>query len=151
MLSALDLAQNNLDEARQLRAEGLAYRVIARRLQLSPGQIRHIRRALKREKAGRTRLRNTRPGASDRALPISRSVLPPDLRRRLGEAGLVTLGDIADRVADPNALGLEAIKGIGPHRARRVMALLDQFGMLAGPDDLRSQVEQLFPEFRDVG
>lgn len=150
MLSALDLAQSNLDEARELRAAGLAYRAIAQRLALSPSQIAHIRRALKREKAARTRLRKADPDADDRALPVSQSVLPTHLRRRLGEAGFLTLGDLADRIAQSDLPGLEAIPGIGPHRAHRVKTLLDQFGMLpAGPNDLRAQIEQLFPELSE--
>ncbi|WP_404337885.1 hypothetical protein AB2M62_03630 [Sphingomonas sp. MMS12-HWE2-04] len=145
MLSALDLAQSNLDEARQLRAAGLAYRAIARRLALSPSQIAHIRRGLKR-----TRLRKADPDADDRALPVSQSVLPMDLRRRLLEAGFLSLGDLADRIAQPDLPGLEAIPGFGPHRAHRVKTLLDQFGMLpAGPNDLRAQIEQLFPELSE--
>lgn len=150
MLSALDLAHINLNEARQLRAAGMSYRSIARRLRLSPSQLSHIRRALKREKAARTRLRKSNPAADDRALPIGQSALPADLRRRLIGAGFATLGDVAERIVDPDLSGLETISGIGAHRVRRIKALLDQFGMLPdGPDDLRAQIEQLFPELSD--
>ena len=43
--------------------------------------------------------------------------------------------------------GLEAIPGIGPHRARLIKGLLDQFGLLPGPNNLQAAVEHLFPEF----
>lgn len=151
MLSALDLAQDNLDEARRLRAAGIAYRVIARRLRLSPSQTAHIKRNLKREKAARTRLRNARPDADDRGLPVSQAALPPELRQLLQKAGYVTLGDIAESLSDPDRPPLRTLLGIGPHRERRVQSLLDQLGMLPErPSDLRSQIEQLFPEFSDA-
>jgi len=69
------------------------------------------------------------------------------LRQLLIASGYRTLGDLSDRVADPDLPGLEAISGIGPHGARLVTQLLDHFGLLPGPSDLRAAVERLFPEF----
>ena len=149
MLSVSQQAAANIEEARELRAEGLSYRQIGRRLQLSSAQLGHIRRTLKREKAGRTRLRSTMPHATDRDLPVGRSVLPAGLRQCLAAAGYRTLGDLADRLADPDLPGLETLAGIGPHRARLVKALLDHYGLLDGPSDLQGEIERLFPELRD--
>ncbi|GAA0296138.1 hypothetical protein GCM10009087_02360 [Sphingomonas oligophenolica] len=149
MLSQLDLATLNLEQARELRAAGIAYRDIGRRLALTSSQLSHVRRKLKREKAARTRLRSTNPGATERDLPVSQSVLPAGLRKRLTASGYRTLGDLADRLADPDFPGLETMPGIGPHRARLVKALLDHFGLLPGPSDLQAAVEALFPEFGD--
>jgi hypothetical protein len=139
----------NLEEARGLRASGRTYREIRRQLGLTSGQLGHIRRALKREKAARTRLRSTTSSSTDRDLPVSQSVLPAGLRRRLTSSGYRTLGDLADRLADPDFPGLETVPGIGPHRARLVKGLLDHFGLLPGPSDLQAAVESIFPEFRD--
>jgi hypothetical protein len=138
----------NLKEARGLRASGHSYRQIRRQLGLSAGQLGHIRRALKREKAACTRLRKTFQ-ASDRGLSVRHSVLPAGLRRCLAASGFQTLGDLADRLADPDFPGLETLTGIGPHRARLVKGMLDDFGLLPGPADLRAEIEQLFPELRD--
>lgn len=149
MLSSPEQAARNLEEARDLRASGSSYRAIGRRLGLSSGQLSHIRRALKREKAARTRLQSSKPDATDRDLPVSQSVLPPGLRKRLAASGYRTLGDLADRLADPDFPGLETLQGIGPHRARLVKAVLDHFGLLPGPSDLQAAIEHLFPEFRD--
>lgn len=140
----------NLEQARVLRASGTPYREIRRQLGLSSGQLAHIRRALKREKAARTRLRSAKPHATDRDLPVSQSVLPPGLRQRLAASGYRTLGDLADRLADPDFPGLETMPGIGPHRARLVKGVLDHFGLLPGPSDLQAAIERLFPEFRDT-
>lgn len=151
MLSKSEQASVNLEQARELRASGCTYRQIRRQLGLSAGQLGHIRRALKREKGARTRLRKTRPHGTDRDLPVIQSVLPLGLRRRLTASGLRTLGDLADRIADPNLPGLETISGIGPYRVRLVKSLLDHHRLLAGPDDLQAAVERLFPELADVG
>lgn len=150
MPSQPEQALLNLEQARGLRAAGTPYRMIGRQLGLSSGQLGHIRRALKREKASGTRLRSARPGATDRDLPVSQSVLSPGLRKRLTGSGYRTLGDLADRLADPDLPGLETLPGIGPHRARLVKAVLDHFGLLPGPADLQAEIERLFPEFRDA-
>jgi len=150
-LSRTEQAHINLDQARDLRAAGLPYREIARRLALSPSQLRHIRRALSRAKAAQTRPRATMPGASERDLPIARSVLPSGLRQQLRKFGYQTLGDLADRLADPDLPGLETLPGIGPHRAGLVKALLDHFGLLPGPADLQAEIEAIFPELQEDG
>lgn len=147
MLSKAEQASFNLEEARSLRAQGLSYRAIRRRMAISPAQLGHIRRALKREKAARTRLAKKAPMASDRELPVAQSVLPPGLRRSLAAAGLHTLGDVADRVADADRPGLQALPGVGPHKARLVMALLEHFALLPECGDLQASIESLFPEF----
>jgi hypothetical protein len=147
MLSQAEHAFLNLEQARDLRASGHSYREIRRRLRITSGQLGHIRRALKREKAARTRLAKLKPNATDRDLPVRQSVLPSGLRQCLISSGFQTLGDLADRLADPCLPGLESIPGIGPHRARLVSGLLDQFGLLPGPSDLQAAVERLFPEF----
>ena len=147
MLSQSEQAVLNLEDARRLRATGASYRQIRRQLRISTGQLGHIRRALKREKAAGTRLRATLPGASSRDLSIKGSVLPAGLRALLHAAGFRTLGDVADRLADPEAPGLETLDRIGAHRAALVRRLLDHFGLLPGADDLKAEVETLFPEF----
>ena len=91
MLSPSQQAHTNLEDARRLRADGQSYRQIGRRLGLSSGQLGHIRRALKREKAARTRLRSRAPDATDRDLPVAQSILPAGLRRGLVAAGYRTL------------------------------------------------------------
>lgn len=149
MLSPSQQATLHIEEARALRAEGWSYRRIGRRLGLSSAQLGHVRRALKREKAAATRLRRGAPGASERDLPVNQSILPPGLRRQLHAAGYETLGALADRLADPDLPGLEAMPGIGPHKAAQVRRLLDHYGLLAGSDDLQAAVEQLFPEFAE--
>lgn len=146
MLSQFEQARLNLERARDMRTLGCSYRQIGRRLGLTSSQLCHIRRALKREKAAVTRLRSTRPQATDRDLPVSQSVLPLGVRKSLTASGLRTLGDIADRLADPDRPGLETIPGIGPHKVRLVRRLLEQFDLLAGPSDLQAAVEQMFPE-----
>jgi hypothetical protein len=150
MIKRAEQAALNLQEARALRAAGTPYREIGRALRLSAGQLGHIKRALKREKAGRTRLYGATPDADDRDLPVSRSVLPAGLRRVLVAAGLRTLGDIADRLADPDRPGLETLDGIGPHRAEMVRALLDHYGLYAGSNELQAAIERLFPELGDA-
>lgn len=150
MLSKAEQASLNVEQARELRATGTPYRQIGRQLGLTSAQLGHIRRTLKREKASRTRLRSTSPLATDRDLPISRSVLPAGLRQRLIASGYKTLGDLADRLADPDSPGLETMPGIGPHRARLVKRVLDHFGLLPGPSDLQAEIEKLFPEFGDA-
>ena len=150
MLSRADLAAANRDQARVLRAAGQSYREIRRALGLSAAQLAHVRRALKREKAGQTRLRSVTPGAGDRLLPVGRSVLPAGLRRLLVAAGYRTLGDLADRLADPERGGFETLDGVGPHRARLIDSLLDQYGLRPGPSDLRAAIERLFPELGDA-
>jgi DNA-binding CsgD family transcriptional regulator len=149
VLSLAEQASLNLEQAREMRAAGRSYREIGRQLGITSNQLSHIRRTLKREKAGRTRLRSIQPQATDRDLPISRSVLPAGLRQRLTASGYRTLGDLADRLADPDFPGLETMPGIGPHRARLVKRVLDHFRLLAGRDDLREEIERLFPEFGD--
>jgi hypothetical protein len=150
MPSQPEQATMNLEQARDLRASGRSYREIRRELGLTSSQLGRIRRALTREKAARTRLRSTNRQATDRDLPVSQSVLPSGLRQRLTTSGYRTLGDLADRLSDPDFRGLESMPGIGPHRARLVKGVLDQFGLLPGPSDLQAAVERLFPEFRDA-
>jgi hypothetical protein len=145
-MSQAEQASLNVEQARDLRASGTSYREIGRRLGLTSNQLSHIRRTLKREKASRTRLRSTNPQATDRDLPISRSVLPTGLRQRLMSSGYKTLGDLADRLGDPDFPGLETMPGIGPHRARLVKRMLDHYGLLPGPSDLQAEIEKLFPE-----
>ena len=147
MLSQSAQANLNLVRARSLRADGLSYREIRRELGITPNQLGHIRRALKREKAARTRLTRSTPSATARDLPVRLSVLPSGLRQILTASGYRTLGDLADRLADPDLPGLETITGIGPHRADLIAQLLDHFDLLPGPPDLRAAVERLFPEF----
>jgi hypothetical protein len=151
VLSKAEQASLNVEQARELRASGMSYRQIGRRLGLTSAQLGHIRRTLKREKAGRTRLRSAKPGASDRDLTIGRSVLPAGLRQRLAASGYKTLGDLADRMADADFPGLETMPGIGPHRARLVKRMLDHYGLLPGPSDLQAAIEDIFPELRDAG
>lgn len=150
VLSKAEQASLNVEQARDLRASGAPYRQIGRQLGLTSNQLSHVRRTLKREKASRTRLRTASPQATDRDLPISRSVLPAGLRQRLISSGYKTLGDLADRLADPDFPGLETVPGIGPHRARQVRRVLDHFDLLPGPSDLRAAIEDIFPEFRDT-
>ncbi|MEG3177597.1 hypothetical protein U1872_15255 [Sphingomonas sp. RB3P16] len=148
MLSTLEQVAINLDSARALRAAGTPYRQIGRQLGLTSGQLGHIRRTLKREKAGLTRLRSTHGDVSMRELSVNRSALPIGLRHGLTASGYRTLGDLADRIADPDLPGFEAMPGIGPYRARLIKNLLDQFGLLAGSADLQAEIEALFPELR---
>ncbi|WP_034157385.1 hypothetical protein [Sphingomonas sp. ERG5] len=150
MLSQAEQAILNLEQARDLRASGTPYRQIGRQLGLTSGQLGHIRRTLKREKGSRTRLFSANRQATDRDLPVSQSALPSGLRQRLTASGYRTLGDLADRLADPDFPGLETMPGIGPHRARLVNRLLDHFGLLPGPDDLQAAIEHIFPEFGDA-
>jgi len=145
-MSQAEQASLNVEQARELRASGTSYREIGRRLGLTSHQLSHIRRTLKREKASRTRLRTASPQATDRDLPVSRSVLPAGLRQRLVASGYKTFGDLADRLADPDFPGLETVPGIGPHRARLVKRMLDHYGLLPGPNDLQAEIEKLFPE-----
>jgi hypothetical protein len=146
MLTRAEQAALNLEEARTLRAAGTPYRQIGRQLGITSAQLGHIRRALKREKAARTVLMKRTPDASDRDLPVSRSVLPPVLRQTLVKAGYRTLGDLADRFADPDLPGLSTMPGIGPHRTALVRRLLDLHGLIAGTDDLPAEIARLFPE-----
>ncbi|AQR74471.1 hypothetical protein [Sphingomonas sp. LM7] len=139
----------NVEEARALRASGCTYRQIRRQLGLTTGQLGHVRRTLSREKAGGTRLLRTTPNATDRDLPVSRSVLPSGLRRQLTSSGYKTLGDLADRLSDPDLPGLQAMPGIGPHKAALVKRLLDHYGLLPGTDDLQGAIEALFPDFAE--
>ncbi|HEX7821847.1 MAG TPA: hypothetical protein VF463_14655 [Sphingobium sp.] len=150
MLSQPEQATLNLEQARDLRASGSSYREIGRALGLTSSQLSHIRRTLKRAKAAQTRLRSKKADATDRDLPVSQTVLPSGLRQRLTASGYRTLGDLADRLADPDFPGLESMTGIGPHRARLVKGLLDHFGLLPGPSDLQAVIENLFPEFQDA-
>ncbi len=147
----LPLAQAvlNVEEARRLRAAGQTYRQIRHHLGISPGQLAHIRRALKREKAGGTTMRSRTPGASDRDLPIGRSILSAGLRRTLIAAGFATLGDLADRLDDTTSPGLQTLPGIGPHRLALVRRLLGHYDLLPGSGDLRAEIESLFPELGD--
>lgn len=148
MLSKAEQATINLEHARALRAKGLSYRDIRRQLELTPAQLGHIRRALKREKAARTRMLNKEPLSTDRDIPIRQTVLPIGLRDCLFAAGFRTLGDVSDKLAEPDDPGLLAIPGIGPHKGRLVMALLEHYDLLPGSDDLQTMVEQMFPELR---
>jgi hypothetical protein len=149
MLSRSQLATLNLEDARTLRASGQSYRQIKRQLGLTSAQIGLIRRTLSREKAGNTRLLRTTPDATDRDLPVGRSALPAGLRKQLAASGYRTLGDLADRLGDPDLPGLEAMPGIGPHRAALVKRLLDHYGLLPGADDLQRAIEALFPDFAE--
>lgn len=149
MFSRGEQAAANLETARVMRAEGRPYREIGRRLKLTSAQLGLIRRKLKLEKAGRTRLFRRDPQATDRDLSVGRSALPKGLRQTLATAGYRTLGDIADRLADRDRPGLETLPGIGPTRARMVERLLDGYGLLPGADDLKARIEELFPELGD--
>lgn len=149
MLSRSQLATFNLEEARTLRASGQTYRQIKRRLGLSPAQLGLIRKTLSREKAGNTRLLRAMPDATDRDRPVGHSALPAGLRKQLISAGYRTLGDVADRLGDPDLPGLEAMPGIGPHRATLVKRLLEHYALLPGTDDLQSAVEALFPDLAE--
>lgn len=149
MLSRADQAHLNMQQARELRATGVAYREIAQRLALTSNQMRLIRKALSRSKAAQSRLHAANPHATSHDLPISRSILPSGLRQRLKEAGYRTLGDIAQSLDDPGFSGLETLSGIGPYRAKMVWDLLAHFGLLAGSDDLRAEVEAIFPDLED--
>jgi hypothetical protein len=151
MLSQSEQANLNLDQARVLRASGASYREIRRQLAITSAQLGLIRRTLKREKGARTRLHRVSPHATDRDLPVGQSALPSGLRKALTASGYRTLGDLADKLADPDFRGLETMPGIGPYRARLVKGLLDQFGLLPGSEDLQAEIEQLFPEFAPVG
>lgn len=139
----------NLEHARDLRAAGRSYREIRRQLGLTSSQIALIRRNLKRAKASHTRLRSTKPGASVRDLPVSQSVLPAGLRQRLIASGFRTLGDLEDRLSEPDFPGLRTLPGIGPHREQLVARMLDHFDLLPGRDDLQAAIEHLFPELED--
>jgi hypothetical protein len=147
MLSQPEQAMLNLEQARDLRAAGCAYREIGKRLGLTSNQLGHIRRTLKRQKAASTRLRTRQPDATDRDLPVAQSVLPPGLRKLLKSLGYATLGALADRIADPDLPALVTLNGIGPHRMQLIRRMLDHYDLLAGSDDLQSEIEQLFPEF----
>jgi hypothetical protein len=147
MLSKAEQASANLEEARALRADGRSYREIGRALAITSAQLGLIRRALKREKAARTRLMKKAPLATDRELPVAQTGLPPGLRKGLVGAGFRTLGDLADRVVDPDLPGLQTLPGVGPHKARLVMALLGYYELLPGRNDLQASVERFFPEF----
>jgi hypothetical protein len=147
--SRSEQANQNLDEARAMRAAGLSYREIARKLSLTGNQLNRIRRVLKRAKASSTRLRKRSPGATERDLPIAQTDLPAGLRQALQRAGYLTLGDLADRIADPDFAGLGTVPSIGPHRAGLVKRLLDHHGLLPGSDDMQAEIEALFPELRD--
>jgi hypothetical protein len=146
MLSQVEQATLNLEQARAMRAAGDSYRQIGRRLGLTSNQLSHIRRTLKREKAAFTRLRSGMPQATPRDLPVRHSALPAGLRARLGEAGYRTLGDLADRLTEPDLPAFQTIPGVGPHGALLVRRLLDQFDLVAGSSDLQGAVERLFPE-----
>jgi hypothetical protein len=147
MLSKLAQAALNLEEARELRASGSSYRQIGRKLGLTSGQLSHIRRSLSREKAAGTRLRSTMPGATSRDLPVGQVGLPAGLRKTLTSSGYRTLGDLADRLSNPDLPGLEALPGVGPHKATVVKRLLDYHGLFSGRSDLPKEIERLFPEF----
>jgi transposase-like protein len=149
MLSPSQQATLNVEEARALRASGCTYRQIARQLGLSSAQLGHVRRTLSREKAAGTRLLRTMPNATARDFPVNQSILPWGLRRQLTSAGYRTLGDVAERLRDPNLPGLEAMPGVGPHKAALVKRLLDHHGLLPGNDDLRGAIEKLFPDLAD--
>jgi hypothetical protein len=148
MLNKLQQASANLGQARQMRAAGHSYREIGRHLGLTPAQLCRIRKVLKQEKGAATRQRQLRPDTGPRDLTVNASDLPPALRRLLMTAGYRTLGDLADRLADPELPGVETIQGIGPGRAEMIRRLLDRHGLLLRRGDLKSKVEALFPELR---
>lgn len=149
MYSRAQQANLNIEHAREMRARGLSYRDIRRQLAISPSQISHIKRALKREKGAKTRLRNNSPDATSRDIPIRQTVLPPGLRDRLVAYGFRTLGDIADRLAEPDFAGLHVIGGLGPYKVRLITDLMDHYELLPGSDDLQDTIEHLFPELSD--
>jgi hypothetical protein len=151
MLSRSAQAALNVEQARDLRNEGRSYREIRRRLGLTANQLAHVRRVLKREKAARTRLTKAQPGATARDLPVLQSALPTGLREILYASGYRTLGAVADGLAAPEQHELEAIPGVGPHRAHLIRALLDRFDLLPGPADLQAEIERLFPELKNRG
>lgn len=147
--SVSEQASLNLQDARELRAAGLTYRQVGRSLKLSGAQIRHIRKALSREKAARTVLGRGGVDVTERDLPVGRSVLPIGLRRILIAAGYRTLGDLSDILADPDFRGFAAIPGIGPHRARLIDRMLAHAGLSPEVEDLKASVRHIFPEFGD--
>lgn len=147
MLSKLEQAAQNLEEARAMRASGSTYRQIGRKLGLTSGQLSHIRRSLKREKSSNTRLMSAMPGATSRDLPVSQCGLPAGLRKSLTASGYKTLGDLADRLAESGRSGLEATPGIGPYRTTLVTRLLASHGLSTAHGDLPAEIERLFPEF----
>lgn len=149
MLSRAEQAALNLEAARILRAEGHSYKHIRHALSLSYAKLHHVRRALSRAKAAGTRLRSANRWATDRDLPIRQCVLPAGLRKLLVAAGYRTLGDLADRLADPDFSGLESHAGIGLHKARAAIDMLDHLGLSTGPDDLKASIERFFPELGD--
>lgn len=151
MLSRPEQATLNLEGARDLRTAGHSYAQIRQKLGLTASQIALIRRTLKRAKAAQTRMRKNRPDATVRDLPIGQSILPPDLRKRLNAAGFHTLGDLEQRLADPDLPGLETLPAIGPYRIQLIKRMLAHFGLLPETNDLKAAIEELFPELGDDG
>ncbi len=146
MLSQSERAVWNVEEARRLRGSGASYGQIRKMLGIGSRQLCRIRGRLRQEKAGYTIRRSQMPGATNRDLPISCSVLPARLRKSLTANGLYhTLGDLADQLADPCFPGLEILPGIGPYRSASVMRLLDQLGVRSTAANLELDVEMIFP------
>lgn len=140
----------NLALARELRERGRSHRQIRRALALTRGQGAWLKKRLIRERRLATQLQRLLGDAPAAELPVRRSGLPPVLRARLIGAGYVTLGDIADAIADPDRSGPSSVPGIGPVALARIAALLASVGLgTAEGGDLQSSVEALFPEMRD--
>ncbi len=138
---------SNIEQARSMRASGLSYRAIRVELGVGASQLRNIRRGLRREKAGYSILKLRAADASNRDLPVKCSVLPAGLRKALLTSKIChTLGDLADRLADPKFPGLETLPGIGPHRSALVKRLLNELCVRPACFDLRDEVELTFPE-----
>jgi len=62
-------------------------------------------------------------------------------------AGFHTLGDLAQRLADPCLPGLETLPAIGPYRVQLIKRMLAHFDLLPEADDLKAAIEALFPEW----
>jgi hypothetical protein len=90
----------------------------------------------------RTQSRNT----TVRDFPIAQTILPQGLRSVLQSAGLLTLGDLTDRILDRERTPIEAIAGIGPYRASLIRRLLDHHELLPGAEDLKAAVADIFPD-----
>jgi len=89
---------------------------------------------------------NQSPLATDRDIPIRQTALPIGLRTYLVAAGFRTLGDLSDQLVDEQFSGLLKIPGIGPHKARLVLALLERHDLASTSGDLQTTVERLFPD-----
>ena len=110
MISIAQQARANLERARELRAAGRTYRQIRRQLGLTSSQICRIRRTLKREKAGLTRLSLLNPKATPHELSVGACELPPALCHAAADHGRLladTLFGIEDEAGDLLQAGID--------------------------------------------